>query len=439
MKNNKLYLMLSIVLGFISVSCILNNGVDPRSRMTSSALPAGMKLVWHDEFNDRQLDRSKWFTQYYSQLDYINRTNREEFLQGTLPEPGILFTDSSIVLITNDSTPDRPFMDSGRKVSSIQTYDWLSDSSLFDNSAGGFLEARIRRSATADAKQVNAALWLDSPGPDARYFMEKGYQAWEVTGLRPHGQLFEIDLCEYITTEIVLHGNVSPEGEFEGNIGHHIVPGNFADRWVVHSLLWTPAGLKCYVDGLLVREWWDPHDIKSPNHLMNLLLGAYGNGGEVKLEADYVRFYQWDLTARNQLPNANFEYEGALFPWEGKGRVAKAAKRSGSHGLILEAGETIYQMIYLDHSEVFTCSYWGKGNGSLKVMVENLAAVTGRSENRYTQETPLTSVYSRHTFLFATNSEEEGHKRTVKISCTNTGEEPICLDDFYIGPSWEEE
>lgn len=39
----------------------------------------GMKLVWNDEFNRTELDADKWFTQYYSTLDFVTKPNGNNF------------------------------------------------------------------------------------------------------------------------------------------------------------------------------------------------------------------------------------------------------------------------------------------------------------------------------------------------------------------------
>lgn len=428
MKNRKLSLLLcSAIFAFMSSTAQVQ--VDPP---TSKALPTGMRLVWHDEFNGQELNDTKWFTQYYSQLDYVNKTNWEDFQAGTMPEPAMFFTDSSIVLFTNDSLPERTFWKNGRKISSIQTYDWRSDKTTFDNRLGGYMEARIRRSATPEAKQVNGAFWIDAPGPDSRYFVEKGNTALGVEGIRPRGQVFEIDLCEYITTEIVLHGNVSPEGRFQRNIGHHIVQGEFNDKWVVHSMLWTPAGLKFYIDGELIYERWDPNDIKSPNHLMSIFLGAYGNGGEVQLECDYVRFYQWELEENSELPNAGFEYDGTLFPWEGKGNINSAEKYTGKQSVELMPGDTLYQYVYLDHSKSYTLDFYGKGKGNIAVQVENITQVSGESENVFAKELKLSGKFKKGSVQFTTNTEFGDHSRTVKVSLINKGKSSTFIDDLKV-------
>lgn len=399
---------------------------------TSNALPEGMYLVWEDDFNGTFLDRDKWSTHYYSIWDFMDKTNYEDFRADNLPQPAMEFTGHSIILKTDEKEPERAYWKNGRKISSIQTYDWNADKSYLDNRVGGFFEARIKRNATDDAQQVNGAFWFDSPGPDLKYYMEEGNSAFGVEGIRPRGQVFEIDMCEYLTTELVLHGNVSPDGEFEGNIGHHIEKGDFKDKWVVHSLLWTPAGLKFYLDGKLIKEWWDPNDIKSPNHMMNMFLGAYGNGGKVTLEADYIRYYQWELEPENKLPNPGFEYNGKLFPWEGKGEISESDKRSGKYGLILLPGDSIYQYVYVDHSRNYRLGLYGKGSDSLNVKVENITQVTGKTEDVFSDNYNLKNEYNQFELPFTAGKEYGNHMRTVKVTFTNQGTEKVLLDDLSV-------
>lgn len=438
MKNQVILLFVTIFL-YSAYSNLnaqnINNKITPLSENdipTTDALPKGMKLVWNDEFNDNSLDTTKWFTNYYSILDYVYKTNFEDFRADNLPQPEMEFTGKSIILKVDENKPERAFWPNGRKVSSIQTYDWNSDKSKMDNSIGGYFEARIKRDATDSAKNVNGAFWLDSPGPDPRYFVEKGNNALGVEGIRPRGQVFEIDLCEYITTEVVLHGNVSAQGEFERNIGHHIEKGDFKNKWVTHGMLWTPAGLKFYIDGKLIREWWNQNDIKSPNHMMNMFFGAYGNDGTVSMEVDYVRYYQWDLKDGNHLPNGDFEYEGSLFPWEGTGKINQNSAHSGNYGLMLTPGDSISQYVYLEHSKPFILSYYGKGEGTISAQVENITLVTGAYEDINKSTANLESGFNKHQFDFVTNPEYGDHKRTIKVTFKNTGDNPIILDDIRI-------
>lgn len=417
----------------LASSCVTKDKGGKIDPLTSKALPQGMKLVWHDEFNDGKLDTTKWSTNYYSTFDYISKTRFEDYLADKLPQPAMTFTDSSIILYTDSDSPkDAYWLDSGRKLSSIQTYDWNKDKNLLGNKVGGYIEARIKRGATADAQMVNGAFWFDSPGPDARYYYEEGTELNGTKGIRPKGQIFEIDLCEYITTEIVLHGNVATDGTFKGNIGHYIHKGDFLDKWVIHSMLWTPSSLKFYIDGKLVKEWSDPNDIKSPNHALNTYLGMYGKDGYASLEADYIRYYQWELDGDNELPNPGFEYSESITPWEGDGEITSEAAHSGKHGVQLAANDSIIQYVYLDHSSDYQLKFWTKGSGNIVAKVENIKQVSGLTESVVESEFAATSDFSENTLAFSTGSEYADHKRTVKIMFFNKGSQLISLDDIQL-------
>lgn len=418
---------------YISFGCSPSKSIPKEEgRPTSAALPAGMKLVWHDEFNDQELDTSKWFTQYYSQFDYISRTNWEDFQNNNLPEPAMEFTDSSIILYVDENTPERPYWKNGRRISSIQTYDWRTNKTKFDNRRGGYMEARIRRNVKGNPTQINGAFWLDSPGPDPRYFVEEGNEALGVKGIRPRGQVFEIDLCEYMTTEVVLHGNVSPEGRFERNIGHYIHKGDFVNKWVVHSMLWTPAGLKFFIDGREVSEWWDANDIKSPNHMMSIFLGAYGNGGEVSLECDYIRFYEWDTEGENEIPNPGFEYGEGIFPWEGTAITTTEKKKSGNRSAILQSGDSLFQYVYIDPDEAYELEYFSSGNGSMEVRVEHITPVSGEAEKLTSDRMVLRDAFRSQTISFNSRPDYDGHVQTIKVSFESIGDSAAYIDNIIL-------
>ncbi|MDR0891892.1 MAG: glycoside hydrolase family 16 protein [Mediterranea sp.] len=403
------------------------------AQQAGSAVPVGMKLAWSDEFNTQQLDTAKWSTQYYSTIDFVEKTNYQQMLAGKLPEPATRFTGHSLVLVTNDSLPREAYWPPRRKVSSIQTYDWGQNRFKTGGElVGGYLEARIRRTASADAQGVNGAFWIDSPGPDARYYMEKGDSAVGAMGIRPRGQVFEIDLCENLNTELVLHGYVSPQGKFLHNIAHYPVLGNCTDRWITHGMLWTPRGLKFYIDGKLVQTDWNPQHIKSPNHAMNVFLGMYSRGGSAEMEVDYIRFYQWATEPGNLLPNSGFEYSAELFPWEGTGATTSLA-RTGKRGVLLQSGQRIEQYVYLDHSGSYKLEYWSKGQGTVVACVENLAPVTGAVESSVENLSHPGEAYTSRRLLFITGPEPATNKKTVRVSFTNTSSLPVYLDDLLIG------
>jgi hypothetical protein len=420
---------LNLFLSSLALLCMST----PAYAQTKSAVPAGMTLAWGDEFNGTKLDTARWSSQYYSTLDYVARTNYEQMQNGTLPEAAYRFTGHSIVLLTNDTLPKENYWEPRRKVSSIQTYDWRENRfKTGGDEVGGYLEARIRRTVSKEAKGVNGAFWIDSPGPDARYFVEAGDSALGVQGIRPRGQVFEIDFCEGTNTELVLHGFVSPQGEFQHNIAYYPLLSTSTDRWITHSMLWTPRGLKFYIDGKLVQTDWNPQHIKSPNHAMNVFLGMYNKAGSSATEVDYIRFYHWKLEVGNSVPNSSFEYSNALFPWEGKGTVSTLSPRTGHQCVMLHPGQHIEQYIYLDNTTNYKLSYWSRGTGMLKGCIENLKQVSGTVENSSERQTASSTAYVETTLPFATGAEYGTHKKTVRLSFTNTGSAPVYLDDVCI-------
>lgn len=393
---------------------------------TSKALPDGMKMAWHDEFNSTNLDSSLWWNRYFSSLDWMNSDAVEAFRANQLPVADYEMTGSSIILVANDKI----YPGANRQISSIQSYNWQRNENS-TSMVGGFFEARIRRDYAPTADRINLAFWFDSPGPDLKYYLEQGTEVLKSKGIRPRGQVFEIDLCEYITTELVLHGNVDSDGKFERNIGHHIHKGDFKGQWVTHSMLWTPAGLKFYIDGELIKEWWNPKEIKSPNHAMNLFLGAYGING-VTMEADYVRIYQWELEEGNWLPNPGFDYGEKAFPWEGSGIIVTSKTHNENRMLQLLPGQHMSQMIYLDHSKNYKLTFQSEGSGALEAKIENIEQVTGKAVKSEKTSIKPTQKPTSNNLKFSTIPEPEENKRTVRLIFENRGASPIYIDKVQI-------
>lgn len=410
---------------------------------SSQAVPAGMQLFWQDEFNDALLNKNKWSTNYYSTIDFLRKTNLDKLQQNTLPQPGIIMTGNSIKLIVNDSVPAQPYSGQ-RKISSIQTYDWRSNECLLDNRRGGYFEVRVRRSNTPGVTPgLNAAFWLDSPGPDLKYYLEKGGSLQGVDGVRPHGQAFEIDVFEEDDdaatsnfSPFTMHGKVSPGGIFQRNLMTFNASLTHQTDWVTHGILWTPAGIKYYINGVLQKQWTDTSKNMSPNHLMNILIGNYytpasGTKDNAVLEVDYIRGYQWPVSMRNELPNPGFEY-GTPEPWTGTGSVAPEAKRTGNAGLLLLPGQQMKQCVYLDNSKQYQLQYWAKGGGKLRLQVKDIAQVTGATETSVEQVTNLSESFSRHKIIFVTGKEYKDNMKTVEINFINVGKSAIAIDDLVL-------
>ncbi len=403
-----------------SVKTVKNWVLDPGeaaglSIPSSAAVPEGMELFWHDEFDDEKLNRNKWSTNYYSTGDLpmwkVSVNSR--------PQPIMSFDGSSITLLGKGI------------ISSIQTYDWGTDENLLDNSRGGYFEVRVRRNKL-DPKgpAPNTAFWLDAPGPDLKRYMEEGKTAFGVTGIRPRGQVFEIDVFELLNAQFVMHGKVAADGKFKGNLATHIAGWyNHIDNWVTHGVLWGPGIVSHYINGGLIREYRDKNAIYSPNHFMNVLLGAYING---KMEVDYIRGYRWPLEGGNELPNPGFEGNETLLPWEGSAARSTTKKRSGKAAVVLAGGQAITQYVYLDNNTDYRLAYWLQGNGDLEIRAENITAVTGAPTGTFVKRKAAEASFSRDSLDLKTERMYGTDLKVVKVTFTNVGRDEIVLDDIEL-------
>lgn len=404
---------------------------------SSAAVPEGMELFWHDEFNDELLNRNKWFTSYYSTIDYHRKENADALKNNSLPEAAYKLNGEYIDLFVNDKLPVRAFSD-GKKISSIQTYSWSTNENLLDNSRGGYFEVRVRRGSTGKPRGLNTAFWFDSPGPDLKYYLQEGTEVDGTKGIRPAGQLFEIDVFEYLNAQFVMHGKVDSNGRFLRNLAtniaedyqpHKHVPGA---QWVTFGLLWTPSGIKHYIDGKLIKAYEDKHQIYSPNHFMNVFLGSYGAGGTVNMEVDYIRYYRWPISNENELPNGGAECSNNIYPWEGDASIFKSEKRSGVNSFLLAPGQSLEQYIYLNNSKAYNLQFWSKGAGNLEVQVSNIKQVVGATENVVSSSFAGTSSFSKNELAFETGAEYGEHMKTVKVSFKNSSNENVIIDDIKL-------
>lgn len=405
-----------------------------QSNPSSGAVPRGMQLVWQDEFNDSLLNRNKWTANYFSTFNYMDTVSRKEMLENKLPQPAYTLNGKTINLFVNDSLPVRLYTPKGnQKISSIQTYDWRTNENLLDNSRGGYFEVKVRRSKTGNPKGVNTAFWFDSPGPDLKYYLEQGSEVNGVKGIRPPGQVFEIDVFELLNAQFVLHGQVDKNGKFIHNLATHITKGvEHENNWVTHGMLWTPTGIRHYINGKLMGEYTDKHKIYAPDHFMNVFLGTYGSGGGVNMEVDYIRYYNWPLKNGNELPNPGFEDSGSLSPWEGTGTITADAKRTGRYGVLLKPGQLIEQHVYLNNNRAYQLAYQSKGKGELQIAIDNVTPVNGKLNTIITKKENGQAGFSEKIIHFKTGPAYGNNMKTVHLGFMNTGATPIMLDDITI-------
>ncbi|HVU58733.1 MAG TPA: glycoside hydrolase family 16 protein [Puia sp.] len=399
---------------------------------SSEAVPEGMRLFWHDEFNDSLLDRNKWCTGYYSTLDLLQKVQVDALRHNQLPQAAYVLDGRTITLFVNDSLPKRDFIH-GKKISSIQTYDWSTDENLLDNSRGGYFEVRVKRTFTGRPEGLNTAFWFDSPGPDLKYYLQEGTVVEGTRGIRPKGQLFEIDVFENLNAQFVLHGNVDQNGRFIHNLATDIAEGfEHKDRWVTHGVLWTPGSIKHYINGQLIKAYDNRHQLFSPDHFMNVFLGSYGKGGSVSMEVDYIRGYQWPVSASNELPNGDFEQNATALPWEGTGRLSETARHNGRYGWLLQPGDSIEQYVYLNNDTRYSLVYYAKGKGSLHVEVDDVRPVSGELTSVLVREDKCKEDFSGAATHFRTGSAYGRNSKTVRVYFRNNGRGDVFLDDIRV-------
>lgn len=405
-----------------------------RTNPGSAAVPKGMQLFWHDEFNDELLNRNKWSTNYYSSIDYLYGNNFSKMKADSLPQPAYILNGKTINLFTSDSLPAEVYdVKNNKKISSIQTYDWGKNENLLDNSRGGYFEVKVKRSSTGKPGGLNTAFWFDSPGPDLKYYLEKGTVLNGVQGIRPKGQVFEIDVFEYLNAQFVLHGDVDKAGKFRHNLATHIAEGyNHINNWVVHGMLWTPTSISHYINGNLIKEYSNKHQIYAPDHFMNVLLGSYGGGETVNMEVDYIRGYQWPLNNGNELPNPGFEDSGSLLPWEGNGSLVKDSEKNRNMTVLLKPGQMIEQYVYLNNDTDYKVEYWMKGAGATTLTIDDVKQVSGELSTVIARDERGSNDFRKKSARFRSGNAYGNNMKTVRICFANTGPADVFLDDITI-------
>nr|WP_199076457.1 glycoside hydrolase family 16 protein [Pedobacter sp. ASV19] len=264
-------------------------------------------------------------------------------------------------------------------------------------------------------------------------YLQQGTILDGVKGIRPKGQVFEIDVFENLDAQFVLHGHVDEHGAFLHNLATDIAEGfTHVDQWVTHGILWTPSSIKHYINGKLIKAYDNKNQIYSPNHFMNVFLGSYGAGGQVNMEVDYIRAYNWPLENGNELPNPGFEANTTLLPWEGSGTLSAAAARKGQYGLLLKPGQSIEQYVFLNNSKDYELTYWVKGKGKLKATVDNLKQVSGDVEQSKDQTITGKSDYTEQWLKFKTGKEYGDYMKTIRVKFANTGDTDLNMDDIEI-------
>jgi beta-glucanase (GH16 family) len=258
----------------------------------SPYVPSGYVMVFNDEFSDKQLDISKWWTRYINDDGRLDFLNDEE--QRYREHDDHVMTGHSLILMARRNTNGQ---DGAKYYSGM-----IRSKATF---RFGYFEARFK---VPGGLGVWPAFWLSSSRRSG-----DGKLAWPP----------EIDIAELVnngtddTTHMLHMGAISNGAQglkglytapdFNTRWNYWSAPYNFADDFHVFSGLWDRDNtVSVYVDGQLLykTEYKWVYDDGSPagyaNVILNLAIGGHWAGRHgvddsafpQGLEIDYVRVYQ---------------------------------------------------------------------------------------------------------------------------------------------------
>ncbi|AIC96114.1 family 16 glycosylhydrolase [Shouchella lehensis] len=247
------------------------------------------ELVWNDEFEGTELDRSKWNIDtgngFYSGGEYFPGWGNNE--SQSYQEENVEIRDGHLVLRAEEETV----------TDEHGTYDFTSGkvqtNGLFSQAYGKF-EARMK---LPEGQGYWPAFWM-MPEKDI-------YGGWALSG--------EIDIMENRGSETdevgaaIHYGGQWPNNQYSGG-AYRFPEGQSTTDFNVYSVEWEPGELRWYVNGNLytrLTEWHsDNGEYPAPFNqefflILNLAVGGWYGGepdattefpGEVVV--DYVRVYE---------------------------------------------------------------------------------------------------------------------------------------------------
>ena len=249
-------------------------------------VPAGYQLVFSDEFNEVELDTTKWWTRYVYDSGMLDHLNDEQQLYRE--KGNHVMTGSSIKLTA------RKVSDNGPKAINYES-GMLRSKTIMKH---GYFEARVKMPAGLG---VWPAFWLNGETPpwppeiDAFEFVNNGME----------------DKTNMLHTGVINHGAqggdfLFTDPQFNKQWTFWTAPYSFPDAFHVVALLWDDTSAATYVDGQMIvkrgYKWVhdDGTDGGYAHVLLNLAIGGEWAGRHgiddaafpQGLEVDYVRVYQ---------------------------------------------------------------------------------------------------------------------------------------------------
>ncbi|MFC0216039.1 glycoside hydrolase family 16 protein [Paenibacillus chartarius] len=256
----------------------------------------GYTLVFADDFDSEELDRSKWFPFYLPQWSSRARTAAH-----------YRFEDSELILqITEDQEPWSPEFDGGIKVSNLQT-------GVYSGPLGSEY-GQHRFSKSLRVREYQATERLFTPHYGYVELRAKGLHspnnvcAFWMIGFEDHPER-SAEICPFElkgwneggATKSTIGFGLHPFGD--PKIKDEFFEREFpidASRFHIYAVDWTSEGVRFYIDNELIH-----HSKQSPDYPMQLMLNIYeiprpvSEGGQApvypsEFRVDYIRCYRKD-------------------------------------------------------------------------------------------------------------------------------------------------
>lgn len=245
--------------------------------------PKELQLVWADEFESEELDKSKWSYQYGTGQDEgLHGWGNNELQYYTDREENIFIKDGMLHIVAHEERFERMNYTSAR-IRTIDKGDWQY----------GHFEIRAK---LPEGQGIWPAIWMLPT--------DEQYGGWPKSG--------EIDIMEMVGHEPeTIHGTVHygpdwPQNQFIGN-SFSLEEGKFSDDFHVFSIEWEKDLITWFVDG---QQYYEitPEDLSPHQYpfnewfhlLINLAVGGDWPGEPdnttqfpQELIIDYVRVYQY--------------------------------------------------------------------------------------------------------------------------------------------------
>ncbi len=283
------FILLPFLLTFslLFISCgsesTVTPDVPPEPETEEPEEEKSWQLVWEDEFDDDELDQTKWSYQFGTGEDEgLDRWGNSELQYYTDREENISVEDGFLKITAQKENFEGMAYTSAR-IRTVDKGDWKY----------GRVEIRAK---LPQGQGIWPAIWMLPT--------DEVYGGWPQSG--------EIDIMEMVGHEPeTVHGTVHfgeewPNNQFKGE-SYSLESGIFADDYHVFSIEWEENKIQWFVDGNLfftvTPSTVSPHNypFNARFHLiMNIAVGGEWPGNPDSstefpqtMSVDYVRFYQF--------------------------------------------------------------------------------------------------------------------------------------------------